>query len=97
MAFYAVSVFPIIPKHTNLVSHSPLRERTDVCIRLHLLNGFREAAEDVNVALNFCDTFVGLAMAFDAVTLFPIIPKTQAWVNTVHNAIGQTSAFGCTS
>ena len=49
MAFDAVSLFPFIPKHTNLGSHSPFRERTDVCIRLHLLNGFREAEEDVTL------------------------------------------------
>ena len=46
MAFDAVSLFPVIPK-TQTGSHCPFRDKTDVCIRLHLLNGFREAAEDV--------------------------------------------------
>ena len=31
-------------------------------------------------------------MAFDAVSLFPIIPQTQTWVPTVHIAIRQTYA-----
>ena len=38
---------------------------------------FQGGSRGCNVALKCCDTFVGLAMAFDAVSLFPIIPKTH--------------------
>ena len=61
MAFDAVSLFPIIPKITNLGSHTPFHDRTDVCILLHLLNGFREAAEDVTLHSSVVTHFFGPA------------------------------------